>query len=81
MITMKRTTTGLRLEEGKQEKLEEIARPYHSNPSALIRLAVDQLIIATEANGGQLPEPLMLRLEREYPEKAAALAALSGGDR
>lgn len=75
MITMKRTTTGLRLEEGKHEALERIAKPYHSNPSALIRLAVDQLILATEANGGQLPEPLMLRMEAEFPEAAAVAGA------
>ena len=72
MITMKQTTTGIRLEEGKREQLEKIAKPYHTSPSALMRLAVDQLILATEANGGQLPEPLMLRLLEEHPEAALA---------
>ena len=61
-------TYPLRLGEGRREKLEEIGKPYHANKASLIRLAIDQLILATEENGGQLPEPIALRIKEEAEE-------------
>ncbi len=61
-------TYPLRLGEGRREKLEEIGKPYHVNKASLIRLAIDQLILATEENGGQLPEPIALRILEDTGE-------------
>ena len=70
-------TYPLRLESGTRKQLEAIGKPYHMNKAALIRLAVDQLIAAIQANGGQLPSAILELRDEEIPE----VAALAGGDR
>ena len=69
------------MDQSKRERLAEIGRPFHMTPSALMRLAIDNLIAATEANGGQLPfQVLPAREHTDLPEAAAA-AAGKGDDR
>ena len=61
------------MDQSKRDKLAEIGRPYHMTPSALMRLAIDNLIAATDANGGQLPFTVVpSRQETDTPEATAA---------
>ena len=72
-------TYPLRLDDGRREDLEAIGKPYHMSKAALIRLAVDQLIAATKANGGQLPAVIEeMRHNSDHHEAALAIA---GGTR
>ena len=67
------------MDQSKRDKLEEIGRPYHMTPSALMRLAVDNLITATEANGGQLP--FSVQPSRVHTDTHKAANAAGKGDK
>ena len=71
-------TTGVRLPRKDRQELEKLALRYHNKPAGLIRLAVENLIDATRANGGQQPPSIRAMQATDKADVAAADHALTG---